>query len=539
MPESNPQRPIKRFGNWPVPVLCGLLAIQILVTIGAGRRDDLAWFDPIVDVRAMVLEDFGGEPDAAKMQEAAISGMLETLDDPSTVWIPPRLEKDFDKQLRGSYVGIGAEIEVVDDRLRIISPLEDSPSLDAGVRAGDVVLDIDGTDTLGLTSQECIDLLIGVEGTPVTMQVRHVDGIEESLEIIRRRIETRSVKGIRRAGEGWDHMLDPDEGIGYIRLTQFTERTIEEMRGALDQLDAAGTKAIVLDLRFNGGGTLDGAIDVADLFLDRGVIVSVRDRDGDGRKWTATAEPDDHLIPIVVLVNDGSASASEIVAGALQDNGRAKILGERSFGKGSVQEVRPLPDDRGTLKMTTARYYLPKGRNLDRRGDVEVWGVDPDPGFVIDLDNAEYAKIVENRRRYEPINDGGDGLDAQFDDPDWIEQEIADPQLAAALRTLQSRVTTGEWLTVGGDPGSDAVLASELLDQIAYRTRLLDELTKTTTRIAELDEENATAPSAGFEIRDERGNVIGRVPSNQADRIGELLSRPVDAKPREGEVDAP
>ncbi|MFB0985430.1 MAG: S41 family peptidase [Phycisphaerales bacterium] len=539
MPESNPQRPIKRFGSWPVPVLCGLLAIQILVTIGAGRRDDLAWFDPIVEVRAMVLEDFVGEPDAAKMQEAAISGMLETLDDPYTVWIPPRLEKDFDKQLRGSYVGIGAEIEVVDDRLRIISPLEDSPSLDAGVRAGDVVLDIDGTDTLGLTSQECIDLLIGVEGTPVTMQVRHVDGIEESLKIIRRRIETRSVKGIRRAGEGWDHMLDPDEGIGYIRLTQFTERTIEEMREALDQLDAAGTKAIVLDLRFNGGGTLDGAIDVADLFLDRGVIVSVRDRDGDGRKWTATADADDHLIPIVVLVNDGSASASEIVAGALQDNGRAKILGERSFGKGSVQEVRPLPDDRGTLKMTTARYYLPKGRNLDRRGDVEVWGVDPDPGFVIDLDNAEYAKIVENRRRYEPINDGGDALDARFDDPDWIEQEIADPQLAAALRTLQSRVTTGEWLTVGGDPGSDAVLASELLDQIAYRTRLLDELKKTTTRIAEIDEEGATEPSVGFEIRDERGNVIGRVPSNQADRIGELLSRSVDAGTQEGEVDAP
>ena len=188
MPESNPKRPIKRVGSWPVPVLCGLLAIQILVTIGAGRRDDLAWFDPIVDVRAMVLEDFVGEPDAAKMQEAAISGMLETLDDPYTVWIPPRLEKDFDKQRRGSYVGIGAEIEVVDDRLRIISPLEDSPSLAAGVRAGDVVLDIDGTDTLGLSSQECIDLLIGVEGTPVTIQVRHVDGTEESLEIIRRRI---------------------------------------------------------------------------------------------------------------------------------------------------------------------------------------------------------------------------------------------------------------------------------------------------------------------------------------------------------------
>jgi carboxyl-terminal processing protease len=539
MPDPERPRPITRFGNWPVPVLCGLLAIQILVTIGAGRRDDLAWFDPIVDVRAMVLEDFVGEPDTAKMQEAAISGMLETLDDPYTVWIPPRLEKDFDKQMRGSYVGIGAEIEVVDDRLRIISPLEDSPSLDAGIRAGDVVLDIDETDTLGLSSQECIDLLIGVEGTPVTMLVRHLDGTEESLTVIRRQIETRSVKGIRRAGEGWDHMLDPNDGIGYIRLTQFTERTIEEMREALDGLDAAGTKAIILDLRFNGGGTLDGAIDVADLFLDRGVIVSVRDRNGDGRKWTATADADDHLIPIVVLVNDGSASASEIVAGALQDNNRAKILGERSFGKGSVQEVRPLPGDRGTLKMTTARYYLPNGRNLDRRGDDEIWGVDPDPGFVIDLDNAGYTRLVENRRRYEPITDETDRLDARFDDPTWIEQEIEDPQLAAALRTLQSKLTTGEWLKVGGDPGSDAVLASELLDQIAYRTRLLDELTKTTARIAELDESGAVEASAGFEIRDERGNVIGRVPDTEADRIGELLAGTAKAEPRKGDVDEP
>ncbi len=539
MPESDRKRPVTRFGNWPVPVLCGLLAVQILVTIGAGRRDDLAWFDPIVDVRSMVLEDFVGEPDAAKMQEAAISGMLETLDDPYTVWIPPRLEQDFDKQMRGSYVGIGAEIEVVDDRLRIISPLEGSPSLDAGVRAGDVVLDIDGTDTLGLSSQECIDLLIGIEGTPVTMKVRHVDGTEESLEVVRRRIETRSVKGFRRAGEGWDHMLDPDEGIGYIRLTQFTERTIEEMREALDALDATGTRAVILDLRFNGGGTLDGAIDVADLFLDRGVIVSVRDRDGEGRKWTATADADDHLIPIVVLVNDGSASASEIVAGALQDNGRAKILGERSFGKGSVQEVRPLPDDRGTLKMTTARYYLPNGRNLDRRGDEEIWGVDPDPGFVIDLDNADYAKIVENRRRYEPINDGSDGLDAKFDDPAWIEREIADLQLAAALRTLQSKLSSGEWLSVGGDPGSDAVLASELLDQIAYRTRLLDELKKTSARIDELDESGEVESSVGFEIRDENGTVIGRVPSGEADRIGELLDRSGKIESPEGEVAEP
>ena len=481
-------RPTIRLGSWAVPVLCVLLLVQILVTLGAGRRDDLSWFDPLIDVRAMVLEDHVGEPDVAKMQEAAISGMLETLDDPYTVWIPPRLESDFDKQMRGSYVGIGAEIEIVDDRLRIISPLEDSPSLEAGVRAGDVVLAIDDNDTLGLDSEACIDLLVGIEGTPVTLTVRHADGTEADLEVIRRRIETRSVKGIRRDGEGWDHVLDPERGIGYIRLTQFTDRTIEEMREALDDLDAADVEALVLDLRFNGGGTLDGAIDVADLFLERGVIVSVRDRKGDGRRWTANRDDDDHLLPMVVLVNDGSASASEIVAGALQDNDRAKILGERTFGKGSVQEVRPLPGDRGTLKMTTARYYLPNGRNLDKRGDAEVWGVDPDPGFVIDLDTDAYRDLVVNRRRYEPIVDPGEAAEARFGDPEWVDEEIKDPQLAAALRTLASKLETDEWLIVGEDPGAEAVASSELRDQLAYRTRLLEELSKTEARILELDE---------------------------------------------------
>jgi len=218
------------------------------------------------------------------------------------------------------------------------------------------------------------------------------------------------------------------------------------------------------------------------------VIVSVRDRKGDGRRWTANRDDDDHLLPMVVLVNDGSASASEIVAGALQDNDRAKILGERTFGKGSVQEVRPLPGDRGTLKMTTARYYLPNGRNLDKQGDAEVWGVDPDPGFVIDLDTDAYRDLVVNRRRYEPIVDPGEAAEARFGDPEWVDEEIKDPQLAAALRTLASKLETDEWLIVGDDPGAEAVASSELRDQLAYRTRLLEELSKTEARILELDE---------------------------------------------------
>ena len=488
-----------RLGNWPVPLLCLLLAVQIMVTVGAGRMDDLSWFDPLIDVRAMVLKDHVGDPDQDLMQEAAITAMLETLDDPYTVWIPPRMEGDFNKQMRGSYVGIGAEIDLEHDRLRIISPLADSPALDAGVRAGDVVLSIDEVDTLGLSTDECIELLMGEEGDPVEVVVRHTDGEVEPLTIIRRRIETRSVRGLRRDGSGWDHMLDPEEGIAYIRLTQFTERSIDEMRETLAELEAEGTRGLVLDLRFNGGGTLDGAIDIADLFLERGVIVSVKDRDGEGRSWTADNDEDDRDWPMVVLVNDGSASASEIVSGALQSLGRAKVLGERTFGKGSVQEVRMLPDDHGILKMTTARYYLPDGRNLDRHSEAEVWGVDPDPGFLIDLDPSEYSKIVEKRRLFEPI--GGtsvweeeSGEEPRFDDAEWIRESLEDPQLAAAMDALKARLDGQEWPKVGGDPSNEIVREGELKAQRSYRERLQEELATVEQKIRDL--ESGQAPES-------------------------------------------
>ena len=488
--DHRPTRPRQatRFGNWPIPLLCLLLGVQILLTIGAGRRDDLSWFDPIIDIRAMVLEDHVGEPDSGLMQQAAIDAMLETLDDPYTVWIPARLENDFDKQMRGTYVGIGAEIDLEADRLRIISPLEDSPALEAGLRAGDVVLSIDGTDTLGLGTDECIELLMGEEGVPVQLVVRRRDGAEDEVTVVRRRIETRSVRGLRRDGTGWDHVLDDGRDIGYIRLTQFTDRSIDEMKAALDALDEAGARGLVLDLRFNGGGTLDGAIDIADLFLEEGSIVSVRDRDGRGRSWSAGQDADDRDWPMVVLVNDGSASASEIVSGALQSLGRAKVLGERTFGKGSVQEVRMLPGDGGILKMTTARYYLPDGRSLDRHSDAEVWGVDPDPGFLIDLGPDEYSEIVERRREFEPI--GGPGEDASFDDPAWIRDSMKDPQLAAALEALQARLDGEDWPRVGGDPSAAQVRGSEIVAQRAYRDRLLQELASVDEKLAELESGN-------------------------------------------------
>ena len=496
MSPTPPRKTQTRIGSWPVTLLCVLLGVQILVTIGATRSDDLTWFDPLIDVREMVLEDHVGTPDVTAMQEAAIAGMLETLDDPYTTWIPPRMQRDFDKQMSGAYVGIGAEIDLEQERLRIVSPLEGSPALAAGVQAGDVVMSIDGTDTLGLSTDECIDLLLGEEGDPVTIVVRRGDDEEKTIEIIRRRIETRSVKGLRRQGEAWDHIADAERGIGYVKLTQFTQRSIEELRAVLENLDDAGIRGIILDLRFNGGGTLEGAIDVADLFLDRGVIVSVRDRDGDGRSWTADDDEDDWERPMVVLVNDASASASEIVAGALQSHGRAKILGERTYGKGSVQEVRILPQDRGTLKLTTARYYLPDGRNLDRHPEATTWGVDPDAGYVIDLDAEDYSEMIESRRRLEPIAADTDAIETDFDDSEWIEREYLDPQLAAALTALQTRLDGEAWPRVGEDPSGELQRTSELADQIAYRKRLQEELETTDAKIRELESGVAPEPES-------------------------------------------
>ena len=553
-PESRPS--FTRWGNWPVFILCILLLGQVVITVGAGRSDDLEWFDPLIDVRGMVLQDFVEEPDSTKMREAAINAMLETLDDPYTVWIPPAMETDFEKQMRGAYVGIGAEIGIENARLRIMTPLEDSPAIEAGVRAGDVVLEIDGTDTLGLSTSECIELIMGEEGTPVNLLIRRQDGTEETVEVIRRNIRTRTVKGIERNGTTWNHILDPERRIAYIRITQFTERTAQELREVMRELEAADVQGLVLDLRFNGGGTLDGAIDAADLFLDRGVIVSVRDRRGEGRSWTAQAEREDVDVPIVVLVNDASASASEIVAGALQENDRAKVLGERTFGKGSVQEVRPLAPGGGILKMTTARYYLPSGRNIDRSGDVEIWGVDPDPGFAFDLSGSEYADLFDARRDYEIIVDTDESPDGRWNDPAWIESEMKDPQLAGAIRSLDHLIDSGEWLKVGGESNSETVRSSELKDQIAYRDRLLDELGLAATRISALqagevvsEAEPDTEPAPLFgedvrlgsgliELRNDRGETILTFRAEDAALLEKAL-RAAGAQSDTREPDAP
>ena len=324
-------------------VLLGAAALMQSTLAFRGTSNDYAWFDPIVEVRGLLLENFVSPVDEGSMRDAAIAAMAESLGDPYTVYVPPASEDDFNKDLRGAYVGIGAEIEIVDGWLTIVTPLDESPALAAGVRSGDTVLSIEGETTFGLSSRQCADRLMGEAGTTVNIRVRHADGEEQDLAIVRSPIRTRTVRGFGRDGESWRFMLDPDSRIAYIRVTQFTDETVAELRAAIESIDPPPA-ALVLDLRFNGGGTLTGAIEMEDLFLEEGTVVSVKSRRGLERSWAADQDEDDFGIPMVVLVNGSSASASEIVAGALQENGRAKVLGQRTFGKGSVQEVRELSD---------------------------------------------------------------------------------------------------------------------------------------------------------------------------------------------------
>ena len=498
----------------------GALLLQLPLAI-AERTWDYEWFDPIIDVRRILVDHAFREPDEKRMQRAMIDAMIGTLDDPHTIYIPPSAQAEFNKDLRGTYVGIGAEVRIIDDYLTIVTPMDGSPALEAGVMAGDVVLEVEGESTYQKPIDKSIDRLMGEPGTPVTIRVRHLDGVEEDLTIIRRRIVTQTVKGLRREGERWNHCLDADLGLSYVRVTQFNSSTVAELRDALNQLLTTGTKGLVLDLRDNHGGSLPAAERMADLFLEEGVLVSVKGRDGSERH-TARAKRAGTLprLPMVVLVNGNSASASEIVAGALQDHGRAKVLGTRSYGKGSVQEVRELPFGRGTLKFTSARYYLPSGRSLQRGDDSTVWGVDPDPGLVVAVSDEDYGKMIRARREYEVIRKPQELLDPCAH-PAWIRENLLDEQLARATEALQMRVGDGEWPAAGEDDSGVVAFSLDLERATNHRAQLLENLARLDERIRELSQlaaEVGRPPllppdvdllEGTLTITDKDGNLIG------------------------------
>ncbi len=532
-----------------VVTLAAIPAAIALAPAPAAGVSDYEWFDPIIAVRRYLLEGFYEQPDEEAMQQAMLDAMILTLDDPYTVYVPPAAEAEFDKELLGTYVGIGAEVNILDNQLTIVSPLEDSPALEAGVRPGDVVLEIENVSTADRPINECIQLLLGEAGTPVTVRLRHRDGGQEDVTMVRRRIVTPTVKGVRRKGEAWDYWLDSGRRIAYVRITQFIEATTPALLEALQGLQQTGIGGLILDLRGNPGGELGTAIEVADLFLNEGMIVEVTGRSRRGQSWYAGKEGTLPDFPMVVLINGDSASASEIVAGALQANSRAKVLGTRTFGKGSVQELRDLPHDGGMLKLTSGQYTLGSGRTIARTPGNLVWGVDPDDGFVVAMTDEAYFEMLDARRDFEVIGPG-EQHNASFEDAAWISRELKDAQLAGALSALQEVLDGREWPVLGQADPTRLALAENIEGQSRFRGHLVEEIARVDERIAELmdlaDEAGVPpllppeADLAGGTVvlRDRDGNTVGTYRVGDAGdlEIALRLARvvPVDGDGSEG-----
>jgi carboxyl-terminal processing protease len=354
------------------------LAGAVLADKPAAPKDDLPWQDArtLADVLERVKREYVNPVDDHQLLQAAIRGMVSSLD-PYSAYLDGEEYDEVKISSSGQYSGVGIEVSMEDDEVVVVSPFEGSPAAAAGIRSGDVIATIDGVPVNTTTLADTIGRMRGKEGTSVKIGILR-EGSSEPLQFTlkRSRVELRSVKA---------ELLEA--GMGYVRISQFSETTGDDLEAALKDLrkrNGSALKGLVLDLRNNPGGVLEAAVSVSDTFLNSGVIVTAKGRTPES-KFEMDATPGDALngAPIVVLVNGGSASAAEIVAGALKDNHRAKLMGRTTFGKGSVQTVIPLSGDRA-IKLTTSLYYTPSGVSINHRGiapDIELER-DPKPPSV-------------------------------------------------------------------------------------------------------------------------------------------------------------
>jgi len=325
----------------------------------APQQKDYQTLELFTDVLTIIRKSYVEETDTTELIYGAIKGMLATLD-PHSSFLTPEMYQDMKDDTHGEFGGLGIEITKKDGVLAVVSPIEDTPAFKAGIKAGDQIIAIDGQLTQDLEIMEAVRLLRGAKGESVTLSImREGFAVPQPFEIVRDIIQLFSVKS---------KLLQP--GYGYVRLSQFQARTGADLKEQLAELGASDNhlKGLILDLRNNPGGLLDQAVAVSDLFLSEGLIVYTEGREaGSQIQFRAQKEGTQPDYPIVVLINGGSASAAEIVAGALQDHGRAVLIGEQSFGKGSVQSVIPMGDHSG-LRLTTARYFTPAGISIQARG---------------------------------------------------------------------------------------------------------------------------------------------------------------------------
>jgi carboxyl-terminal processing protease len=350
--------------------LCGVIVSLLLFSPGNelfASTTNLTYFkslDLIRKVLELIKSDYVEENiDEQKLIYGAIEGMLKRLDDPYTRFMEPKSFKEMQVETQGEFGGLGIVISIKDRMLTVVSPIDDTPAARAGVLAGDMIIKIDGKDVIDIALHDAVKLLRGPVGSKVVLSiVREGDRESRDFELTREIIKLPSVKY-------W--VIEPN--IGYIRLTQFIQTSSEDLEKAMIDLEKNGVKSIILDLRNNPGGLLTSAVEVGRKFIPKGDIVSIKGRDGEENTYSSFFKYHP-LLPLIVLINEGSASASEIVAGAVKDNKRGLLVGRKSFGKGSVQTVISL-NDGSAMALTTALYYTPSGVNIHKSGitpDIEV-----------------------------------------------------------------------------------------------------------------------------------------------------------------------
>jgi C-terminal peptidase prc len=396
--------------------------------------------------------------DANKDVELAMNLAMRKFVDDYTAYIEKERVPDVDKDLDGRFRGIGVQIrrDVARDGLLVVTPIRNSPAYKAGVLAGDLITEIirevdekgaafpkpEVTSTRGMETQDAVKLIMGLPATKIKLKIEREGSAEPvTIELARDTVNVESIYGYKRnpKDDSWDWYVDPKNKIAYMYLTQFARNSFEDMQKIVRQLKKDGVKGVILDVRFNPGGFLDVAVDICDMFIDDGVIVSVRPGNSlsNERVIKGRSEGSHTDFPMVCLINDTSASGSEILAGCLQDHRRAVVIGERSFGKGSVQNVEKFPLTGGKIKLTTATFWPPSGRNLNKASttgkDEEDWGVQPNKGYELKLDRAEKDELAERIYNW--------GVIPRKDLPSKeVKKDVKDRQLDMAVEYLRDQI---------------------------------------------------------------------------------------------------
>ncbi len=398
--------------------------------------DELVMFS---EVLAHIQNKYVEEVDIEELIEGAVRGMIDTLD-PHSSFMKKQSYQELKVDTKGEFGGLGIQISVRDHKLVVISPIEDTPAFRAGIKSGDHILEVDGVPTKDMTIMESVEHMRGKKGSDVTLTiVRDSEDTPEPFEVVITR-DIIKIKSVR------SKTVEP--GIGYVRITQFQERTGPDLKEHLDKLKADGMDSLILDLRNNPGGLLTAAVEVSEQFLEDGqMVVYIQGRDGSREEYNAHSSGKNDDFPVVVLVNNGSASASEIVAGALQDLGRGVVLGTETFGKGSVQTILPLSNEAG-LRLTTAKYYTPSGRSIQNTGITPDILVPFNPNMEISSER-KHALIREK------------DLEGRLDNPNG--DDVEKDTKKSSIKDSDKEPTIG---SVGGDEDEGPKLTPEEEDYL-------------------------------------------------------------------------